>query len=167
MEENMANKKIVIIGAGPAGLTAGYELVSKTKDYDVEILESENILGGISKTVEFDGNLVDTGIHRFFSKDDRVVKLWKELLPIQAKDSYDDKKLGIKKELPTSGPDPEKDDEVMLVRNRITRIYYDKKFFDYPVSLNFSTIKNLGFFKICYAGLSYIKACIFKKKEDS
>lgn len=163
----MSKEKVVIIGAGPAGLTAGYELLSRSKDYDVVILEAQSLIGGISKTVEFDGNLVDTGIHRFFSKDDRVMELWKEMLPIQAKDSYDDIKLNIKKDLPKDGPDPEIDDEVMLVRNRITRIYYGKKFFDYPVSLNMAMIKNLGFFKLCYAGLSYIKACIFKRKENS
>lgn len=163
----MSKEKVVIIGAGPAGLTAGYELLSKSKDYEVEILEAQNRLGGISKTVAFDGNLIDTGIHRFFSKDDRVIELWKELLPIQSKDSYDDKKLGIQKDLPEVGPDPEIDEEVMLVRNRITRIYYRKKFFDYPVSLNIRTIRNLGFFKLCLAGRSYLKSCIFKKKEDS
>jgi len=163
----MEKKKIVIIGAGPAGVTAAYELLRNNKDYEVVIYEAENMLGGISKTVSFDGNLVDTGIHRFFSKDDRVMNLWTELLPIQAKNSYDDILLNNKKDLPKKGPDPEEDEEVMLVRDRITRIYYGKKFFDYPVSLSFTTIKNLGFFKIILAGFSYIKACIFKKKEDS
>lgn len=164
----MVKKKVVIIGAGPAGLTAGYQLLKNSKEYDITIYEAEELLGGISKTVSFDGNLVDTGIHRFFSKDDRVMNLWKELLPVQSQKSYDDILLNNNaKELPKKGPDPEVDEEVMLVRDRITRIYYDKKFFDYPVSLSFSTIKNLGFFKIIYAGFSYLKACIFKKKEDS
>lgn len=163
----MDKKKIVIIGAGPAGLTTGYELLKNSKGYDITIYESENMLGGISKTVRFNGNLVDTGIHRFFSKDDRVMNLWKELLPVQSRNSYDDILLNNNKKLPKEGPDPEIDGEVMLVRDRVTRIYYNKKFFDYPVSLSFNTIKNLGFFKIIYAGISYLKACMFKRKENS
>ena len=166
-EENMEKKKVVIIGAGPAGITAGYELC-KNKEYEILILEAQEQIGGISKTVEFDGNLIDTGIHRFFSKDDRINQIWREVLPIQGKNSYDDICLENKnKKLEAGGPDPEIDKNVMLIRDRITRIYYDQKFFDYPVSLNMTTIKNLGFWKMLKAGLSYVKACFFKKPETN
>ena len=112
--------------------------------------------------------MVDTGIHRFFSKDDRINNIWLEVLPIQGKNSYDDIKLeNHTKNLQKNGPDPEQEDNVMLLRDRITRIYYDKKFFDYPVSLNFTTIKNLGLFKMFVAGVSYLKSCVLKKKETN
>jgi len=79
-------KKVVIIGAGPAGLTAGYELLKeKNNEYEVIILEESNMIGGISKTVKYHGNRMDIGGHRFFSKDDRVMQFWSELMPIQRK----------------------------------------------------------------------------------
>lgn len=85
IEEEMM-KKVVIIGAGPAGLTAGYELLKENKnEYEVVILEESNDIGGISKTVKYHGNRMDIGGHRFFSKDERVMKFWEELMPIQRK----------------------------------------------------------------------------------
>ena len=86
-------KKVIIIGAGPAGLTAGLELLNRSKEYDVLILEESSSIGGISKTVKYKGNRMDIGGHRFFSKFDRVNNFWKDLLPVQGKPSYDDKKL--------------------------------------------------------------------------
>ena len=160
-------KKVIIIGAGPAGLTAGLELLNRSKEYDVLILEESSSIGGISKTVKYKGNRMDIGGHRFFSKYDRVNNFWTDLLPIQGKPSYDDKKLNREKELVKGGPDPEKVDKVMLKRNRISRIYYLNKFFDYPVSLKWDTLKNLGFFRTMKVGFSYLKSLIFKKKEDS
>lgn len=163
----MKKKKVIIIGAGPAGLTTAYELLKDNNDYDVTILEETGDIGGISKTVKFDGYRIDTGIHRFFSKDDRVNELWQKLLPIQGKASYEDIKLGIKKPLIKGGPDPEKDEKVFLIRNRLTRIYYMKKFFDYPVTLNKETIFNMGVKVTFISGFSYLKSCVIKKKEDS
>ena len=161
-------KKVVIIGAGPAGLTAAYEILKENKsEYDVTIVEASNDIGGISKTVKYNGNRMDIGGHRFFSKDDRVMNLWKEIMPIQGKPSFDDIKLEIEKPLEEGGPNPEKEDGVMLIRNRVSRIYYKKKFFDYPISLKMQTIKNMGFFTTIRAGFSYLKACIFKRKENS
>ena len=161
-------KKVVIIGAGPAGLTAAYELINDSnKKYKITILEESTEIGGISKTVNYKGNRMDIGGHRFFSKDDRILSIWKELMPIQGKDSFDDKKLKIKKDLAENGPDPEKANNVMLIRNRISRIYYLKKFFDYPISLKKETFKNLGFVRTMKAGFSYLKSIFKKKKEKS
>ena len=160
-------KKVVIIGAGPAGLTAAYELLKKNLDYEVIILEASNYIGGISRTVQYKGNRMDIGGHRFFSKDDRVVDIWKELMPIQGTKTYDDKKLHRVSRVDRGGPNPNKKDRVMLIRNRVSRIYYLNKFFDYPVTLKIETIKNLGLFKTIWCGFSYLKACIFKKKENS
>ncbi len=159
-------KKVIIIGAGPAGLTAAYELLKNNKDYKVTILEESNEIGGISRTVRHNGNRMDIGGHRFFSKDERVMKWWKDIMPMQGAPSYDDKKLGRKRPLAEGGPDPEKVDRVMLVRHRVSRIYYLKKFFDYPVSMKLQTFKNMGLIRTIKAGFSYIYSTIFKKKED-
>lgn len=159
-------KNVVIIGAGPAGLTAAYELLKKDKDAKVTILEESDAIGGISRTVRYKGNRMDIGGHRFFSKDESVMKWWTDLVPMQGSPSYDDKKLGREKTLTPGGPDPEKEDRVMLKRHRVSRIYYLKKFFDYPVTLKMQTLVNMGFFRTLKAGFSYIKAMIFKKKED-
>ncbi len=160
-------KKAVIIGAGPAGVTAAYELLKKSKEYEVLILEESQEIGGISRTVRYNGNRMDIGGHRFFSKDDRVTAWWDEIMPLQGAPSYDDKKLGRTIPLAKGGPDPEKEDRVMLTRNRVSRIYYQKKFFDYPVKMNARTIKNMGFATTMTAGFSYLKAAVAKKPEDS
>lgn len=160
-------KKVVIIGAGPAGVTAGYELLKKSKDYEVTILEESKEIGGISKTIKYKGNRMDVGGHRFFSKDQRVIDFWQEIMPLQGSPSFDDKKLKREKKLAEKGPDPDKTDRVMLVRNRVSRIYYLKKFFDYPISMKLETFKNMGFVRTVKAGFSYLKSVIIKKKEDS
>ena len=97
-------KKVVIIGAGPAGLTAAYELLKDNKkEYEVVIVEESDSIGGISKTVKYNDNRMDIGGHRFFSKDERVMNLWKEIMPIQGKPSYDDIKLEIEKPFEKGG----------------------------------------------------------------
>ena len=160
-------KKVFIIGAGPAGLTAGCKLLKNSKDYDVTILEETNVVGGISRTVEHNGNRMDIGGHRFFSKDATVNAMWNELMPLQGKPSYDDKKLNRQYNLSSDGPDPETADRVMLSRNRVSRIYYRKHFFNYPVKMNFDTIRNMGFFTTFIAGISYLKTLAFKLPETS
>ena len=161
-------KKVVIIGAGPAGLTAGFELKKRApQEYEVTILEESGEIGGISRTINYKNNRMDIGGHRFFSKDPEVMKWWKELMPIQGAPSYDDKKLGREKPLVKGGPDPEKEDRVMLVRQRVSRIYYKKKFFDYPVSMKPQTFINMGFTQTMKAGFSYLGSCIHKLPEDS
>ena len=167
MKGKIKMQKVIIIGAGPAGLTAAYELLKKGK-YEVIILEKDLVVGGISKTVSIGNSyLVDTGIHRFFSKNDRVNEIWNEILPLQSKPAYDDIILQRKKQFAEVGSDPEKQEKSMLIKDRCTRIYYKKNFFDYPVTLKFENIKKLGLFTIIKAGFSYIKAKMIKKEETS
>ena len=127
----MEKKNVVIIGAGPAGLTMAHELLKENgnEQYNVTVLEETQEIGGISKTVKYNGNRMDIGGHRFFSKDERVMNFWHDLMPVQGKNSFDDEKLGRVKPLEEGGPDPEKEDDVMLIRQRVSRIYYLKKFF--------------------------------------
>ena len=160
-------KKVVIIGAGPAGLTAGFELLKKSKDYQIIILEESDTVGGISRTVQYNGNRMDIGGHRFFSKDSEVTKWWNNILPLQGAPSFDDLKTGRSFELNPNRPNPEKEDKVMLKRRRISRIYYKRKFFDYPVKMNLKTILNMGLFTTAKAGFSYIFAIIRKLPETS
>lgn len=167
-------KKALIIGGGPAGLTAAYELLKRTKEnpgkyeeYEVTVLEESSLLGGISKTVEYNGNRMDMGGHRFFSKDPSVNEWWKAMLPPQGAPAYDDILLQRTPPLAEGGPDPEKADRVMLTRNRVSRIYFNNKFFDYPISLKWETFKNMGLITTIQAGFSYLASVIHKRKENS
>jgi protoporphyrinogen oxidase len=163
----MSKKKAIIIGAGPAGLTAAYELVDKT-DITPIIYESTGTVGGISKTIDYKGNKIDIGGHRFFSKSDRVMDWWLKLFPIQGKPSKDD--ILLDRDIPLSteinAPDPEEDDQVMLIRSRLSRIFFLRKFFNYPISLDIQSLKNLGLVRIVKIGLSYMKARLFKIKNE-
>src|SRR5512142_364997 len=78
----MAERIAIIIGAGPAGLTAAYELLART-DIRPIVLEKSDCLGGISRTVNYKGNRIDIGGHRFFSKSDRVMDWWLNILPLE------------------------------------------------------------------------------------
>ena len=131
---------VIVIGAGPAGLTAAYELLDKSKNYNVIVLEESNYFGGISRTVNYKGNRMDMGGHRFFSKVPEVNAWWEKMLPTQGKEPFDDIQLNRKSTVKKGGPDPEKTDRVMLRRNRLSRILFNQKFFDYPISLKLSKI---------------------------
>ena len=159
-------KKVVIIGAGPAGLTAAYELM-KNKSYEVIVLEESEDFGGISKTINVNGNRMDIGGHRFFSKDKRVTDWWEAILKPQAKASKDDILLNRTKLLAEDGNDPETDELVMLLRERVSRIFYKNTFFDYPVTFNLNTISNMGFFTSLRAGFSYLYSVLKKLPEDN
>ncbi len=161
--------KVVIIGAGPAGLTAGVELLKDngSEEYEVTILEASNMIGGISRTVNYKGNRMDMGGHRFFSKMPEVNKWWNDMLPVQGFLPKDDLALGRSSTVEKGGPDPEKEDKVMLKRNRISRILFNGKFYDYPITLKAETFKNMGFGTTIIAGCSYIKSMVFKRKENS
>ena len=160
-------KNIVIIGAGPAGLSCAYHLLLNNKNYNIIIIEESSDIGGISKTINYKGNRIDIGGHRFFTKNSDVLKMWFDILPLQGKPALDDKILKVNKPFSKSNINPERDDKVMLFRNRISRIFYNKKFFDYPVNMTFNTIKNMGFVTTCKCGVSYIKAMILKKNENN
>ena len=110
-------QSVVIIGGGPAGLTAAWEFVNNggSDTYDVTVLEETQEFGGISRTVKHNGNRMDIGGHRFFSKDDRIMDWWKDVLPLQGAPSYDDKKLHREHDMEPGGPDPEIEDKVMLL----------------------------------------------------
>ncbi len=163
----MNQQTAIIIGAGPAGLTAAYELLEKT-DIKPIIFEMSSSIGGISKTVNYKGNRIDIGGHRFFSKSDRVMDWWQKIMPLQGKPSKDD--LILQRDVTTStiqnAPDPEKDDLVMLIRERISRIFFLRSFFDYPISLKWNTFQNLGIVRTFKIGMSYIKARLFPLKNE-
>src|SRR4051812_19272597 len=142
-DQTSPNARVAVIaGAGPAGLTTALELLRRT-DIKPIIFETSTYVGGISKTVNHKGNRIDIGGHRFFSKSDRVMQRWQDIMPIQRAPSDDERTSEVtyqnksrQVQLDANGPDPERTDSVMLVRNRLSRIYYLKKFFDYPVRLN-------------------------------
>lgn len=163
-------ESVVIIGAGPAGLTAAWELVKDGSNaYNVTVLEETEEFGGIARTVKHNGNRMDIGGHRFFSKDDRIMQWWEDTLPLQGAPSYDDKKLGREDahELTPGGPDPEQTDKVMLKRHRVSRIYWNKHFLDYPISLSANTLKAMGPKLTIQAGFSYLKSMVHKLPEDN
>jgi protoporphyrinogen oxidase len=163
----MAQRTAVIIGAGPAGLTAAYDLLKKTDIVPV-VFEATGDIGGISKTVNYKGNRIDIGGHRFFSKSDDVVAWWKKILPIQGRPARDDvmlsRDVAISNE--PGAPDPETTDNVMLVRNRLSRIFFLRKFFDYPISLNLKMVRSLGLARIARIGASYLKIRLSPIKNE-
>lgn len=162
----MPEKKIAVIaGAGPAGLTAALELL-RTTDVKPVIFEAEDVIGGISRTARYNGNRMDIGGHRFFSKSDRVMDWWQGILPLQGAASRDDIAIGRSVPLQAGGPNPEEADRVMLRRSRLSRILFLRKLFDYPVSLNGATIKGLGLWRMFKIGMSYMKVKLTPKREE-
>jgi protoporphyrinogen oxidase len=162
----MKKTHVVIIGAGPAGLTAAYEL-ALSKKYQITILDYDKQVGGISKTINHNGNRIDIGGHRFFSKSDWVMNWWAQFLPIVSnKKNAFLKYQGKTKKLKIPNNIEKNKDNVMLVRNRISRIYFNKNFFSYPLKLNIDTALKLGFFKSFFFGISYLKSMLFPIKPE-
>src|ERR1051326_163779 len=155
------NKKAIIIGAGPGGLTAAYELLTRSNVTPI-VLEKSSFMGGISRTVNYKGNRIDIGGHRFFSKSDRVMNWWLEHLPVedasrlQQPITYHNTQRDVK-DLKTSSPP--NSDQVMLIRPRKSRIYYLRKLFDYPIRLSMQTLSNLGLLRSTKIVLSYLRSC--------
>ncbi|MGC4065137.1 MAG: NAD(P)-binding protein [Polyangiaceae bacterium] len=148
----------IIIGAGPAGLTAAYELLGRS-DINVVILERSDMIGGISRTINYKGYRMDIGGHRFFSKSDRVMKWWQEMLPVEPfEGKLEDDRLATAKPGALLR---------MLERQRISRIYYLRKFFDYPVKLSADTIKNLGATRIAKMAATYLQARAFPRPSEA
>ena len=163
----------VIIGAGPAGLTAAYELLTRS-DIRPIVIEMSDQVGGISRTVNYRGNRIDLGGHRFFSKSDRVMNWWLQHLSLQESDaaaksgaplrvSYQGKSREVEA---ARSADPDRQERVMLVRNRKSRIYFLRKFFDYPISLSADTIRKLGLARTGAIGVSYMRRVLFPLKEQ-
>jgi protoporphyrinogen oxidase len=161
-------KNAIIIGAGPAGLTAAYELLTKTDIIPI-IIEQDDMVGGLARTVNHKGNRIDIGGHRFFSKSDKVVEWWLKFLPLENSElrelfiQYQGKQNKLKIE-PTF-INPEEVDKVMLVRDRKSSIFYLRKFFDYPLSFTFETIQNLGLKRLFLSILSYLKSILLPIKK--
>ena len=144
----MKDETAIIIGAGPAGLTAAYELINRSGIKPV-VFETRDCVGGLSATVDYKGNRIDAGGHRFVSESERVLMWWRNILPVEG-----------------DGINPEHTDRVLLIRNRVSRIFYLKKFFGYPVSLNLKTMSNLGMRRMVKILSSYAKARLHPIKEE-
>lgn len=177
-------KKVVVIGAGSAGLTAAYELAVKNNDFEVVVLEETDDIGGISKTVNYKGNRMDMGGHRFFSKIPEVNEWWNNIMPMQSSPAKDDAIMGRDAvrsynafldhtdkgngaDNTNTDADPELTDNVMLFRRRVSRILFDDKFYDYPISLSKDTFVNMGFGNTLKVGFSYLASIFRKYPEDN
>ena len=158
-------KRVIIIGAGPAGLSCAYNM--NEENFVPVLVEADNCVGGLAKTFFENNNGTDIGPHRFFTKNDRVMNLWKELLPIQGAPACDDILVNRTVTVEPDGPNPENQDKVFLKRKRFSRIYYSKHFLDYPLKLKPSNIFAMGLTKTFLAGMSYIKSCFYKVPETN
>ena len=160
-------KKAIIMGAGPAGLTAAYELLTRTNIKPV-IIESDNQVGGLSKTINYKGNLIDIGGHRFFSKSERITNWWLSFLPLADPNtneiliSYQNQIVELHKSVISNAGDGGK----MLIRPRKSRIYFDHSFFDYPLSFNRKTFNNFGIAKITRIALSYVRSKLAPVRKE-
>ncbi len=177
-------KIAIIAGAGPAGLTAAYELLKRT-DIKPIVLEATNAIGGISQTYNYKGNKIDIGGHRFFSKSTRVMDWWFNILSVQGSPSADTEEMKhdidyatevVMKylcpecapgEIQKQAPDPEKEDQVMLQRPRISRIYFKRNFFPYPIGITLKIAWRLGLINTTFIALSYMKAQVLPRKDET
>jgi protoporphyrinogen oxidase len=161
--------RAIIVGAGPAGLTAAIELQRQTGVKPV-ILEASHEIGGISRTVRYKGNRMDIGGHRFFSKSERVMKWWLEMMPVEAGAEtngqlhYQGQQRDVPE--PKQAHVSENEDLVMLVRQRKSRIYFLRRFFDYPIKMSADTFRNLGFVRTMRCGFSYLRTTVMPKREE-
>jgi protoporphyrinogen oxidase len=141
----MSKKTAIIIGAGPAGLTAAYELLARTDVHPI-VLERSSYMGGIARSINYRGNRVDLGGHRFYSKSDRVMDWWLSHLPL------------------ARGDEAARGDLHMLLRPRKSRIYFLRRFFPYPVQPSWETFGNLGLWRTVKIGFSYLRSMLFPIK---
>ena len=172
----MTERIAVIIGAGPAGLTAALELLRRSDKEGAPpirpiVLEASDSVGGISRTVRYKGNRMDIGGHRFFSKSDRVMQWWLDLMPVadegagHAVISYQNRHRNLN--TLRVHADPEADpDLVMLVRPRRSRIYFLRRFFDYPITLTPDTVGKLGLARTAHIGASYIASRLHQRRPE-
>ena len=125
-------------------------------------------MGGISRTVNYKGNRMDIGGHRFFSKSDRVMQWWLRMLPLEAGETAPAaiRYHNMERTLAPSAAAPANPDSVMLLRPRKSRIYYLRRLFDYPISLSKDTIAKLGLWRILRIGVSYLKSALLPLKHE-
>ncbi len=163
-------KTAVVAGAGPAGLTTALELLRRS-DIRPIVFEADGQVGGISKTVHYRGNRIDLGGHRFFSKSDWVMRWWLDILPLSADQadphrlpriSYQQRSRDLVTPVVRTSSDA-----VMLIRERLSRIFYRRRFFDYPLKLNANTLRNMGFVETTRLGMSYMKARLRRRSPET
>jgi len=158
--------RVVIIGAGPAGLTAALELVRSGRAYPV-VLEASREIGGISRTVNYKGNRMDIGGHRFFSKSDWVMEWWRSILPITDEDSeLAETTIAYRNKTRSVRVDGQQAGKTLRVRRRLSRIYFLRKYFDYPIKLNRNTLSNLGGARVLRIAASYAWANAFPRRPE-
>jgi protoporphyrinogen oxidase len=160
-------KKAIIIGAGPAGLTAAYEFLKRT-DIQPVILEKSGDIGGISKTIEYKGNRLDTGPHRLFSKSDKVMDWWLNIMPLEQTGPIDIHYQNRSREVIGNGKQAKQDPEkVMLVVHRLSRIYFLRTFFSYPLQLSVSTLRTLGLPRTIRIMTSFFASKVSPRKPEA
>tara|TARA_Y100001968_G_scaffold46755_1_gene36906 strand:- start:855 stop:2459 length:1605 start_codon:yes stop_codon:yes gene_type:complete len=165
--------KVAVIGAGPAGLAFSDKLIELRKDVSIDIYEKSNYIGGISKTINYKGNRIDIGGHRFFSKSDEVMKWWTNKFPIDTSTLNKSDKIyyqNANREIEgfkTVRDDNKTNNRIMLVRKRKSRILYAGKLYDYPLKLNLKTIQNIGSLNLINVGLSYLRSKTNNKKAKN
>jgi protoporphyrinogen oxidase len=168
MSVNADRKIAVIAGAGPAGLTAALELLRRS-DVLPLVFESDSQVGGISKTINYRGNRMDLGGHRFFSKSDWVMRWWQDILPVENDQRKSPLRLNYQQQSRDFVPAaniPASPDSVMLIRERLSRIFYRRRFFDYPLKLNTKTVTGIGLMETFLVGMSYINAQAVKRSPE-
>lgn len=158
----------IIIGAGPAGLTAAYELLTKTDLLPI-IIEQDKQPGGLSKTIDHNGNKIDIGGHRFFSKSEKVVNWWLQFLPLESKNADEDFHIryrGNHALVSPSNVTSSDEQGEMMIRPRKSRIYFKGRFFSYPIRLDGSTLLKLGLLKTIRIAFTYAWSGFFPKKPE-
>jgi len=181
-------KIAVIAGAGPAGLTAAWELLARSAVVPI-VLERTHTVGGIARTHVYKGNRMDVGGHRFFSKSERVMRWWFSILPKQGAPAADDVERAHDiayaseavvrtlvregtgaprvRETRRAAPDPEREDRVMLQRPRLSRIYWRRNFFPYPLGITLTVAWRLGLLNTALIAASYLRARLFPRRDES
>lgn len=140
MERSVLWLKVIIIGAGPAGLTAAYELLRHSSEAEVILIEQDDYVGGISKTVQYKDNRMDIGGHRYFSNNTYINQWWKSVCDRE---------------------------DIIIEKKRKSQILYKRKLFSYPVKLSLSTLRNLGIANSVSVVFSFFKAQLNFKIDPS